>query len=102
MGNKIKLRRQALDPIDIARYRDYPGLIKRHERTRRRKRFVRFFTFSLLITLIVLLFLIIISYLWFRLEKKRDEKGRRIQKAKIETPIIIDPEFMPDYPGSEL
>ena len=75
--NEIKLRRHYLNPADILRYHDYPTLMKRHERSKRLKRAVRFFTFSLIITMIVLLFLIIVSYLWFGVEKRSEQIKER-------------------------
>ena len=70
--NEIKLRRHYLNPADILRYHNYPALMKRHERSRKLKRVIRFFTFSVIVTIIVLLFLMIISYLWFGVDKKSE------------------------------
>ncbi len=61
---------------DIGRYRDYPALMRRHERAQRVKRNLRIFTYSILITVIVLLFLIMISYVMVRWEKKRKIKQK--------------------------
>jgi len=82
--NEIKLRRQMLDPSDIGRYRNYPALMRQHERAKRVKRNVRIFTYSILVTLIILLFLIIISFMMFRWEKKRELKN----KENIQTSAI--------------
>ena len=74
--NEIKLRRQMLTAGDIGRYRDYPALMRRHERAQRVKRNMRIFSYSILISLIILLFLIMISYVMVRWEKKREIKHR--------------------------
>lgn len=82
--NEIRLRRQMLDSGDIGRYRNYPALMRQHERARRFKRNLRIFTYSILVTLIVLLFLIIISFMMFRMEKKREIKN----KEHVQTSVI--------------
>ncbi len=82
--NEIKLRRQMLDAGDIGRYRNYPALMRQHERAKRAKRNVRIFTYSILVTLIILLFLIIISFMMFRWEKKRELRN----KENIQTSAI--------------
>lgn len=81
--SEIRLRKQVLNPLEIERHRDYQGLMKRHEQINRRKRFLKFFTFSLLITLMVILFLIIVSYLWFRVEKKNEDRERKGVQVSI-------------------
>jgi cell division protein FtsN len=93
--NEIKLRRRPLDPADILRYHNYPALMKRHKRSRRLKRVVRFFTFSLIIAVIVLLFLIIVSYLWFGVKKRGEQRKEKehtttqpVQSRKDETRLI--------------
>ena len=80
--NEIKLRRRPLSPADILRHHNYPALMKRHVRSRQIKRAVRFFTFSLIITIVVLMLLMIISYVWFRVDKKSEE-GRVKEKLPL-------------------
>lgn len=85
--NEIKLRRQMLTPGDIGRYRDYPALMRRHERAQKVKRNVRIFTYSILITVVVVLMLIAIAYVIIRWEKKRELK----QKENIHTSWVRKP-----------
>jgi len=89
--NEIKLRRQPLNPADILRHHNYPALLKKHARTRQIKRAVRFFTFSLIITIVVLMLLMIISYVWFRVDKTSQEL-KRGHEMSISDPLR---EFQP-------
>ncbi len=82
--NEIRLRRQMLASDDIGRFRNYPALMRQHERVRRLKRNVRIFSYSMLVTLVVLIFLIIISFMMFRWEKKRELRNKEhIQTSEI-------------------
>ena len=82
--NEIKLQRQMLDSGDIGRYRNYPALMRQHQRTRRIRRNLKIFTYSILVTLLLVLFLIVISYFLVRLEKDREIKEKQPPGATVD------------------
>lgn len=63
--NEIRLRRQQMSTSRIARHRNYPELMRQHDREVKLKRVLRVFTYFL-----VVLFLIIILVIVLRWERK--------------------------------
>jgi hypothetical protein len=73
--NKIRIRKKIITPDTIDRYKNYSGIVKRHDRYLRMKGLIRFLIYF---TIGVIFLVIIIFAMW----KVRDEEYKKSQQKK--------------------
>jgi hypothetical protein len=71
--HEIRMRRQRMTARGAERFRNYDGILKRHEQEKRLKKIVRVFIFFLLIVVVILLIVVV-----NRWEKKVGGRGAKV------------------------
>lgn len=73
-SNEIRLRKNKLNPVRIARHRNYAELMRKHRRGLKTRQLL-----LVAIYIVVVLMLLLLSYIAIRIERNREEI-----KAKVE------------------
>lgn len=85
-SNEIRLRKQRLNPRQIARHRDYSELMRKHRRGLKTKQLL-----LVVVYIIVVLILILLSFIAIRLEKEREKKiNSTDQWSDQTTSLLVD------------
>jgi cell division protein FtsL len=82
---EIKIRKKILTPDNLQQYRNYPALLKKHERNKRFKRALKIFLYSLALTMFVLV-LIFISMWKILMDKEQELKDQDKKPATEQAP----------------
>jgi hypothetical protein len=82
-GNKIKLRKKIISPDNIDQYRNFSGVMRRHDKYLRMKGLLRFLIYF---TIGVIFMVIILFAMW----KVREEQHRKMMEQKRKSTSQIE------------
>jgi len=83
-SNEIRLRKQKLNPGNIARHRNYAALMRRHKRELKTRQLL-----LVAIYIVVVLVLLLLSYIAIRIEKNREEKKTGTLIENFNSPVAV-------------
>lgn len=81
-GNKIKLRKKIISPDNIDQYRNFSGVIRRHDKYLRMRGLLRFLFYF---TITVIFMVLILVAMW----RVKDEQHRKMMEKRPKTTSSI-------------